>query len=90
MTKAELAKKISAATGVETVTVLPVIDSMMACIKDSLSKGEPVFLRGFGTFANKTRKAKTARNILARTTIVIPEHAEPSFKPCKEFKSIIK
>lgn len=59
----------------------------MSNIKDSLIKDEPVFLRGFGTFLNKVRKAKPARNIAAKTTIVIPEHKIPYFKPAKDFKN---
>ena len=90
MTKAELIKSISSDTGVEQSTVSAVVESAMSNIKDSLIKNEPVFLRGFGTFLNKVRKAKTARNIAANTTIVIPEHKVPSFKPAKEFKNSIK
>lgn len=90
MTKAELIKAISNDTGVEHATVSAIMESAMSNIKDSLIKDEPVFLRGFGTFLNKVRKAKPARNIAAKTTIVIPEHKIPCFKPAKDFKKSVR
>ena len=56
----------------------------------SMSKGQNIYLRGFGTFEVKTRAAKTARNITKNTTLIIPEHKVPTFKPCAEFKSQVK
>jgi len=90
MTKSELIKAISNDTGVEHATVSAIVESAMSNIKDSLIKDEPVFLRGFGTFLNKVRKAKPARNIAAKTTIVIPEHKIPYFKPAKDFKNSVQ
>ena len=62
----------------------------MSTVKKSLSEGENVYLRGFGTFEVKTRAAKTARNITKNTTLVIPEHKVPTFKPCPDFKNQVK
>ena len=62
----------------------------MSTVKKSLSEGENVYLRGFGTFEVKTRAAKTARNITKNTTLVIPEHKVPTFKPCPDFKNLVK
>ena len=90
MTKADLVHEISRDTGVDKQTVLAVVESMKDVIKKSLASGEPVFLRGFGSFIVKKRAAKTARNISKNTTIVIPEHNAPSFKPAKEFLQSIK
>lgn len=90
MTKSELIKTISNDTGVEHATVSAIMESAMSNIKDSFIKDEPVFLRGFGTFLNKVRKAKPARNITAKTTIVIPEHKIPYFKPAKDFKNSVR
>ena len=63
---------------------------VMETIKGSLIQGEPVYLRGFGTFGIKHRAAKPARNITANTTILIPEKDVPSFKPSKEFTASVK
>ena len=90
MTKAELVSKIAEKTGVEKLTTLAIIESMMSEIKTSISENEPVFLRGFGTFKAKKRAEKTGRNIKKNTTIIIPEHHIPSFKPAKIFVEEIK
>lgn len=86
MTKAELVAAIAKKTGLDKETVLTVVEQTMVSIKDSLVDGEPVFLRGFGTFGIKTRAEKTARNIKAEKSLIVPAHNIPSFKPCPEFK----
>ena len=90
MTKAELASKISEITGVEKLTTLTVIESLMSEIKNSISMDEAVYLRGFGTFKAKKRAEKTGRNIKKNTTIIIPEHHIPAFKPSKTFIEKVK
>jgi|TARA_B110000495_G_C22990934_1_gene583504 DNA-binding protein HU-beta len=90
MTKAEIISKISERTGVEKRTATVVVESFMSEIKDSITKDESVFLRGFGTFLAKERKEKTGRNISKNTTIIIPAHHIPSFKPAKVFKEEVK
>ena len=90
MTKAELASKISEITGIEKLTTLTVIESLMSEIKNSVSMDEAVYLRGFGTFKAKKRAEKTGRNIKKNTTIIIPEHHIPAFKPSKTFIKKVK
>ena len=90
MTKAEIVKEVSKNTGIETTTVMAVVEGFMEAVKGSLAKDNNVYLRGFGTFEVKTRKAKTGRNITKNTTVIIPEHKVPTFKPCAEFKSQVK
>ena len=90
MTKAEIISKISERTGVEKTTATVVVESFMSEIKDYITKDESVFLRGFGTFLAKERKEKTGRNISKNTTIIIPAHHIPSFKPAKVFKEEVK
>ncbi len=90
MTKQELTKEIAKKTGIDQPTILAVIEGFMASVKDVMADGEPIYLRGFGSFILKERAAKTARNISKNTTIVIPAHNIPSFKPCKEFLAAVK
>lgn len=90
MTKADIVNKIASETGLEKNEVLKTVESMMACIKDSLTEGENVYLRGFGSFVVKERAAKTGRNISKNTTILIPAHNIPSFKPAKTFVEEVK
>lgn len=73
MTKAEICAEISRQTGLEKTAVITVVEKFMEVVKDSLAGGENVYLRGFGTFANKQRAAKPARNITQGTSIVVPQ-----------------
>ena len=85
MTKAEIVNKISKETGVEKAVVFSVVEEFMEQVRHSLIEGENVYLRGFGTLLLKPRAAKTARNISKNTTIVVPAHNIPAFKPAKIF-----
>ena len=90
MTKADIVNEVAKSTGVEKIKVQNVIEGFMDSVKASLSKGENVYLRGFGSFTIKKRAKKTARNISKNTTIVIPEHNIPAFKPAKTFTAKVK
>ncbi len=90
MTKAEIVSEIAAKTGLEKQVVLTVVEGMMDTIKTSMINGNEVFLRGFGSFIIKRRAEKTARNISKNTTIIIPAHNIPAFKPAKEFMEKVK
>lgn len=86
MTKQELVSAAAQQTGVEKATVSAVMEAFMEQIRNSLTNGENVYLRGFGTFYRKHRAEKKARNITKNTTIVVPAHDVPAFKPSKSFK----
>ncbi len=90
MTKADIVNEISKDTGIEKVTVQKTVEAFMETVKDSLEDGKNVYLRGFGSFIVKQRAEKTARNISKNTTIIIPAHNIPSFKPAKTFVSKVK
>lgn len=90
MTKADIVNEISRSTGLEKAAVLTTIENFMTIVKDTMANGENVYLRGFGSFILKTRKEKTARNISKNTTIIIPEHKIPAFKPSKVFLEEVK
>lgn len=89
MTKAEIVNEISKKTGIDKATVLTTVEAFMESVKESLENDKNVYLRGFGSFILKKRAQKTARNISKNTTIIIPEHNIPSFKPAKTFISAI-
>ncbi len=90
MTKADLVNEISKQTGIEKVAVRKTVESFMENIKSSLKNNDNVYLRGFGSFIVKKRAEKTARNISKNTTIIIPEHFIPAFKPSKSFVEKVK
>ena len=90
MTKAEIVNEVAEATGIEKVTVQTVVEATMESIKASLIKDNNVYLRGFGSFINKERAQKAARNITRQTTMTIPAHCIPAFKPSKSFAAAVK
>lgn len=90
MTKADIVTEIADKTGIEKVAVQTAVEAFMNSIKGSLKKGDNVYLRGFGSFIVKKRAQKTGRNISKNTTIIIPEHNVPAFKPAKTFVEIVK
>ena len=87
MTKAEIVAEIAKSTGIEKANVLATVEKLMEVVKDTLAHGDEVTLRGFGTFQLKQRAEKTARNIGKNTTIIIPAHKIPAFKPAEAFKA---
>ena len=90
MTKADILSEIAKSTGVEKVQVQAIVEAFMDSIKTSLTNKNNVYLRGFGSFIVKKRAKKVARNISKNTTITIPEHNIPAFKPAKSFAAKVK
>lgn len=90
MTKADIINEISNTTGVAKRDVTVTVEAMMKVIRDAMCNEENVYLRGFGTFVVKKRAEKTARNISKNTTITIPAHNFPGFKPAKSFQQRMK
>lgn len=90
MTKADLINEIAISTGYDKTTIGIIVESMMANVKESVAKGDNVYLRGFGSFITKKRAAKVARNISKNTSIQVPEHNIPFFKASPEFSNMMK
>ena len=90
MTKADIVSKISDKLGMEKGDVRAMVESFMEEVKNSLESGDNVYLRGFGSFIVKKRAEKTGRNISKNTTIKIPAHNIPAFKPAKVFMESVK
>ena len=90
MTKADIVSEIAKKTGVEKTQIQTIVEAFMDEVKGSLENNENVYLRGFGSFIIKTRAEKVARNISKNTTITIPAHNVPAFKPSKSFAAKIK
>ncbi|UKI39107.1 MAG: integration host factor subunit beta [Alistipes putredinis] len=90
MTKADIVNEIAKSTGVEKVQVQQIVEAFMESVKGSLIGNENVYLRGFGSFIIKKRATKVARNISKNTTITIPAHNIPAFKPAKSFVAKVK
>lgn len=90
VTKAEVIVAIADKTGVDKASVSTTLEAFFDTVKDSLAQGDAVYVRGFGSFVNKQRAAKKARNISAKTTVMVAAHSVPGFKPAKEFTDQVK
>ena len=90
MTKADIVNEVAKTTGIEKTQVLAVIEEFTSVVKGSIIAGNPVYLRGFGSFIIKHRAQKAARNITRKTTMTIPAHDIPAFKPSKSFVNAVK
>jgi len=90
MTKAELINEIAIHSGFDKTTISLIVETFMEDIKKTLATGENVYLRGFGSFVVKSRREKMARNITKRSTVYVPAHCVPDFKPGAEFKDAVR
>ncbi|MBV6645960.1 MAG: integration host factor subunit beta [Cyclobacteriaceae bacterium] len=90
MTKADVINEISDRTGIDRADVQATVEAFFSIVKNSMAEGENIYVRGFGSFVNKKRAKKIARNISKNTAMVIDEHFVPSFKPSKIFTEKIK
>lgn len=90
MTKAEVITQIADKTGIDKADVQITVEAFFSVVKNSMASGDNIYVRGFGSFVNKKRAKKVARNISKNTAIVIDEHFVPSFKPSKVFIEKIK
>jgi len=90
VTKADVISEIAEKTGIDKADVTTAVEAFFTVVKNSMSEGNNIYVRGFGSFINKRRAKKIARNISKNTAIVIDEHYIPSFKPSKVFIDKIK
>ena len=90
MTKADVINQIAEQTGIDKTDVSASVEAFFSVIKNSMADGNNVYVRGFGSFVNKKRARKVARNISKNTAIIIDEHFIPSFKPSKVFVEKIR
>lgn len=90
MTKSDVINEISEKTGIDKLDVQASVEAFFSVVKTSMTDGKNIYVRGFGSFVNKKRAKKIARNISKNTAIVIEEHYIPSFKPSKIFIDKIK
>ncbi|MBW3545279.1 MAG: integration host factor subunit beta [Bacteroidetes bacterium] len=90
MTKAEIIAEIAEQTGIDKADVQTTVEAFFDVVKESMANGHNIYVRGFGSFVNKKRARKIARNISQNTAMVIDEHFVPSFKPSKVFIDKVK
>lgn len=90
MTKLDIVNQITTLTGVQKNDAAVCVEAFMKVVKDAMCNEENVYLRGFGTFVVKKRAQKIGRNITKNTSVVVPAHNYPGFKPSKSFQQRMK
>lgn len=90
VTKADIIAKIAQKTSLDKMQIQTILESFFDVVKTNMADGENIYVRGFGSFVNKKRAKKVARNISKGTSIVVPEHYIPVFKPSKSFINLVK
>ncbi len=81
MTKLDLIEKTSDTSGLSIKECRGVLDHLLHHIQHAMIIGEPMYLRGFGTFKPIVKKEKIGQNITARTPVIIPAKNFPKFIP---------
>ena len=90
MIKRDIINKVSKKTGIDREDAHLLFESFIQTIKESMIEGDNVYIRGFGSFVNKKKARKIARNISTNTAIIIEPHYYPTFKPSKKFGEKVK
>lgn len=85
MTKQDVVNRTAGLTGLDPAISREIIETFIEVIKSSLTDGEPIYIRRFGSFTLKRRAEKTARNITQNTLMLVAAHVIPIFKPSAEF-----
>jgi len=90
MTKSDLISEVAKRTGLSQASVRESIETFLQVVKESILGGMSVQIRGFGSFFRKQRASKKARNLSTNTSIIIPAHDVPAYKPSKEFAQAVR
>jgi len=89
VTKADIVDQISSATGLTKLETEAVINGFIASVKDAITSGETIHLRGFGSFQVQHRAPRTARNPRTNQAVKIGERYVPIFKASREFRDSV-
>ena len=90
MKKLDLSHRIAHTTGIRADVVQTILDEAMLEIKKAVNRGEPVYLRTFGTFLRHTTPAKIGRNLQANTPLPIPPRYTTKFIVAKTWQAELK
>lgn len=85
MIKNELIDRIAKEGGYTKVVVSDIVERLISCVEETVTSGESVQMRGFGTFSLKERAARTGRNVHTGEKVKIEKRKVPVFTPGKSF-----
>lgn len=90
MNKKQLIEKLATENNVSKARAEEMVNAIFSTILEELKAGEVVKIPGFGNFAVKTRKQRTAVIPNSNKRVIIPSYRVGSFKPAKNFKEQVK
>ena len=89
MTKADLIEEVSRVVEMPRKDSEVIVDAIFASIVRSLSGGDKVEIRGFGSFRTRQRQSRVGRNPKTGTRVEVPAKKVHYFKPSKELKDVV-
>jgi DNA-binding protein HU-beta len=88
MIKADIVTRVAELTDVPRIKAAAAVDTILDAMKEALSEGKRIELRGFGVFQVRDRKKGVGRNPKTGVEVAIEPGKTVRFKPGKELKEI--
>lgn len=85
--KLDIINRVADKTGVPKMKAEQAVDALFHSMKEALTRGERIELRGFGVFVVKPRKRGVGRNPRTGEEVAIPSGKTIRFKPGKELQA---
>ena len=89
MKKPDIAGRLADRTGLSRSAAGNAVEAVFEAIGEALVNGEDVRIAGFGTFATKTRPARTGRNPRTGESLEIQASTAPASKPSKALRDAV-
>ena len=87
MIKLDIINRLADETGIPKLKAEQAVEALFTSMKDALSRGDRIELRGFGVFIVKPRKRGVGRNPRTGEEVAIPQGKTIRFKPGKELQA---
>jgi DNA-binding protein HU-beta len=84
--KLDIINRVAEKTGVPKMKAEQAVDALFHSMKEALTRGERIELRGFGVFVVKPRKRGVGRNPRTGEEVAIPSGKTIRFKPGKDLQ----
>jgi len=85
--KLDIINRVADKTGVPKMKAEQAVEALFHSMKEALTRGERIELRGFGVFVVKPRKRGVGRNPRTGEEVAIPSGKTIRFKPGKDLQA---
>ena len=90
MNKADISGRVAARLGLRKAEAEAAVDTVFEAIGDALAREEVVRIAGFGSFATRSREARTGRNPGTGEAVAIPASKAPAFRAAGALRDRVK